>query len=242
MTSLWIAVLAAAWSVQSQSLPTVAERVLVTATVAPAAERALGRAATVITREDIERFAGGSIADALRLAPGVDVRARGERGVQADFVLRGASFGQTLVLVDGMRLNDAQSGHHNADFPVSPASIDRIEVVAGAASSAHGADAFGGTINIVRNDPRRGRERSRAAQTGGQCVGIAIGRLHVRSRSCDGRSAPVVRSRQRRPSVCGTCAQGVRRQWILRSVAVEGMDRSDVRDGIGGPRARRVVG
>ena len=134
---------------QHQTPPAVSERVLVTATAAPASERALGRGVTVLTRADIERFAGGVLADVLRLAPGVDVRARGDKGVQADFVLRGASFGQALVLVDGLRLNDAQSGHHNADFPVSAASIDRIEVVTGAASSAHGADAFGGAIHIV---------------------------------------------------------------------------------------------
>src|SRR5688572_24388545 len=129
--------------------PAVTERVVVTATAAPAEERALGRSVTILTRDDIERFAAGVIADVLRLAPGVDVRARGERGVQADFVLRAASFGQTLVLVDGMRLNDAQSGHHNADFPLSAADVDRVEIAAGAASSAHGADAFGGTLNII---------------------------------------------------------------------------------------------
>lgn len=183
MASLWIAVLAAAWTAQTQSPPTVVERVIVTATAAPAAERALGRVVTVITRGDIERFAGGSIADALRLAPGVDVRARGEKGVQADFVLRGASFGQTLVLVDGMRLNDAQSGHHNADFPVSPASIDRIEVVAGAASSAHGSDAFGGTINIVtRSDAYR-----EASAAGG-----SFGTIRAEAASSLGRRRPAV--------------------------------------------------
>lgn len=132
-----------------EPLPGVNERIVVTATAAPAAARALGRAVTVLRRDDIERFGGGLLADVLRLAPGVDVRARGERGVQADFVLRGASFGQTLVLVDGLRLNNAQSGHHNADFPLSAASVDRIEIVTGPASSAHGADALGGTINIV---------------------------------------------------------------------------------------------
>lgn len=146
-----------------QSPPPVAERVVVTATAAPADARALGRHVTVLTRADIERFAGGSVADALRLAPGVDVRARGDRGVQADFVLRGASFGQTLVLVDGARMNDAQSGHHNADFPITPAAVDRIEIVTGAASSVHGADAFAGAINIVT---RTGAYREATAAAG----------------------------------------------------------------------------
>lgn len=130
-------------------MPNVDERVVVTATAAPASPRALGRAVTVLTRDDLERYGGGSIVDALRLAPAVDVRARGDRGMQADFVVRGASFGQTLVLVDGVRLNDAQSGHHNADFPVSAASIERIEIVAGASSASHGADAFGGAVHLI---------------------------------------------------------------------------------------------
>ena len=56
------------------------------------------------------------VADVLRLASSIDVRARGERGVQTDFALRGATFGQMLMLVDGVRLNDAQSGHHNGDI------------------------------------------------------------------------------------------------------------------------------
>ena len=158
-----LAAQAASTTPQDPRPPAVEERIVVTATAAPASATALGRAVTIVTRGDIERFAGGSIADALRLVPGADVRARGEKGVQADFVIRGASFGQALVLVDGMRLNDAQSGHHNADFPVSAASIDRIEVVTGGASSAHGADAFGGVINIVT---REGRYREMSAAAG----------------------------------------------------------------------------
>ena len=75
--------------------------------------------------------------------------ARGERGMQTDFSVRGAGFGQALVLVDGVRLNDAQSGHHNGDIPVPLDAIERIEVLHGAGSSLYGADAFGGTINII---------------------------------------------------------------------------------------------
>ena len=54
------------------------------------------------------------------------MRARGPRDVQADLSIRGATFGQQLVLVDGVRLNDAQSGHHNSEFPVPLAALDRI--------------------------------------------------------------------------------------------------------------------
>ena len=75
-------------------------------------------------------------------------RSRGARA-QADFSLRGASFGQVLVLVDGVRLNNSQTGHHNGDLPVPFESIERIEVLLGAGTSLYGADAVGGTINIV---------------------------------------------------------------------------------------------
>ena len=88
-----------------------------------------------------------TIADVLRLASSVDIRARGERGVQTDFAVRGANFGQMLVLIDGVRLNDAQSGHHNGDIPVPLDAVERIEVLYGPGSSLFGADAFGGTVN-----------------------------------------------------------------------------------------------
>jgi iron complex outermembrane receptor protein len=142
---------------QGQTAPTRSqETVVVTATVAPAPIGNVGRAVDVITREDIDTTPAGSIADLLRPLANVDVRARGPFGVQTDFSLRGAGFGQTLVLVDGVRLNDAQSGHHNGDIPVTLADIERIEVLRGAGSSLHGADAVGGTINIITRRARTG--------------------------------------------------------------------------------------
>src|SRR6185295_20268679 len=107
------------------------------------------RTITVITREQIARLPVHSIADILRLAASVDVRARGERGVQTDFAVRGANFGQMLVLVDGVRLNDAQSGHHNGDIPVPLDAVERIEILQGPGSAIFGADAFGGTVNVI---------------------------------------------------------------------------------------------
>src|SRR5688572_21749588 len=104
---------------------------------------------TILTREQIERLPVQSVADVLRLASSVDVRMRGVRGVQSDFAVRGANFGQMLVLVDGVRLNDAQSGHHNGDIPVPLDAIERIEVLYGPGSSLFGADAFGGTVNVI---------------------------------------------------------------------------------------------
>ena len=131
------------------SSPRVTQEVFVTATVAPTALDAVTRSVTVITREDLERLGLRSVIEALRLVPGVDARARGPRDVQTDFSIRGATFGQNLMLADGMRLNDSQSGHHNGEVPLPVVAIDRIEIVAGAGSAAHGTDAVGGTINVI---------------------------------------------------------------------------------------------
>ncbi len=130
-------------------LPGVDERVVVTGTAAPAPAGSVGRTLAVVTAEDLARLPVASVADALRLLPGVWVRHRGPFGSQTDISIRGASFGQTLVLVDGVRLNDPQTGHHNGDLPVALEDIARIELLAGAGSSLHGADAVGGVINII---------------------------------------------------------------------------------------------
>lgn len=125
------------------------QTVVVTGAATPVELGTVTRAMTVITRDQIAALPARSVADVLRLASSIDVRARGERGVQTDFAVRGAGFGEMLVLVDGVRLNDAQSGHHNGDIPVPLDAIERIEVMYGPGSSLFGADAFGGTVNVI---------------------------------------------------------------------------------------------
>jgi vitamin B12 transporter len=141
-------------SAQTSPLPRVTSEVVVTATASPAPTAGVGRTVTVLTRADLERLGMTSVIDSLRLVAGVDPKARGGQDVQTDFSLRGATFGQSLVLIDGVRLNDSQSGHHNGEIPAPLLGIDRIEVVFGPASAVHGADALGGTIHVVtRSDP-----------------------------------------------------------------------------------------
>lgn len=125
------------------------QTVVVTAAATPIELGSITRMLSVITREQIDSLPVSTVADLLRLVASVDVRARGVRGVQSDFSVRGAAFGQMLVLVDGVRINDAQSGHHNGDIPVPLDAVERIEVLQGSGSSLFGADAFGGTINII---------------------------------------------------------------------------------------------
>ncbi len=130
-------------------VPSVEETVVVTGGTTPVTFRELPRTVRVITREEIARLPATTVTDLVRLVASVDVRARGPRGTQADFSVRGAGFGQALVLVDGVRVNNAQTAHHNADLPVSLEDIERVEILLGPGSSAFGADAFGGTINLI---------------------------------------------------------------------------------------------
>jgi iron complex outermembrane receptor protein len=148
--AIWLCAMPAA------AQPAVQETVVVTATAAPESVGNVGRALVVLTREDLLGLPILSVADLLRQVSSVGVRSRGPQGVQADFTIRGAGFGQALVLVNGTRLNDAQSGHHNGDIPLAVEDIERVEVLLGAGSSLHGADAFGGTINVItrRSAPR----------------------------------------------------------------------------------------
>lgn len=134
---------------------TLRQTVVVTASATPVDLASVTRTLTVITRDQIAQMPVESVADLLRLASSIDVRTRGARGMQADFSVRGGAFGQTLVLVDGVRLNDAQTGHHNGDIPVPLGAIERIEILHGAGASLFGADALGGTINVItrRNVP-----------------------------------------------------------------------------------------
>lgn len=94
-----------------------------------------------------------SVADLLRLEPSLDLRQRAPGGVQNDVSIRGGTFGQTLVLLDGLRLNDVQTGHHNMDLPLPMEALARVEVLKGSGSTLYGSDAVGGVVNLVTEVP-----------------------------------------------------------------------------------------
>lgn len=116
-----------------------------------------GRNIQVITSEDIENLPVHSTDELFRYLPGVEIQSRGGFGVQSDFTLRGSTFNQVLVLVDGVRINDPLTGHFNGYIPVPLSEIERVEVIKGAASSIYGADAVGGVINVItKKKPEQG--------------------------------------------------------------------------------------
>jgi iron complex outermembrane recepter protein len=104
-----------------------------------------------------------SFVDLLKLDSSLDLRQRAPNGLQGDLSIRGATFGQTLVLLNGQRLSDPQSGHHSLDLPVPLQSIASIEVLRGAGSTLYGSDALGGVINVISAPPESSEIRLRAA-------------------------------------------------------------------------------
>jgi len=133
------------------------ETIVVTGTRIPSSFSQATRNVTVIGREEIEKSPARSIPELLNLAPGVDIQERGSYGVQADVSIRGSTFQQTLILIDGVRINDSRTGHHNMDIPVSMDDIERIEVLHGQGSSVYGQNAIGGVVNIITRKPEAER-------------------------------------------------------------------------------------
>lgn len=125
------------------------EEVVVSAQRAPVAFSQTARIIQVIRKEELSKSPVHDIQDLLKFASNVDIRQRGNNGVQADISIRGSSFDQVLILLNGIPLNDPQTGHHNLNLPVSFDAIDRIEIMEGPASRLYGPNAFSGAINII---------------------------------------------------------------------------------------------
>lgn len=157
-----------------------------------AGSRALGilpqalRSVQVLDRAWIERTPAQSIHDLLAWGLGVDVLARS--AAQADVEIRGVSFEGVLVLVDGVRASDTQTGHFDLDLAVPLSRIERIEILRGPASAQYGSDAMGGVIHIVTR--RAGTPALRleggsfdavGASAAGGARGVVAGVEHLRS-------------------------------------------------------------
>ncbi len=100
-----------------------------------------------------QALAAESPQDFLRQDSSIFLEERGAGGGQADIVMRGGSFEQTLVLLDGFRIDDAQTAHHDLDLPVPMEAIDSIQALAGAGSTLHGEDALSGVVDFLTAAP-----------------------------------------------------------------------------------------
>ncbi len=143
---------AAAAQEKAKELPPVRTTVTVLGDPTPVL---IGESARSIVVMDTQEhpLAFNTIEDYLRTDSSVQINQRGSGGYPADLSIRGTSFEQTLVLLDGFRVNDSQAAHNNLDLPVPLADMANIEVLHGAGSTLYGADALGGVVDFVTRRP-----------------------------------------------------------------------------------------
>ncbi|GAA4753724.1 TonB-dependent receptor plug domain-containing protein [Flavisolibacter ginsenosidimutans] len=123
--------------------------VTITSSINPIKASQTGRNLLVIKGERFAQLPVHSLDELLRYLPGIELQARGPFGSQSDITLRGGTFQQVLVIVDGVRVNDPNTGHFTTNIPLAPGEIDRIEILKGASSALYGSDAVGGVVNII---------------------------------------------------------------------------------------------
>lgn len=124
--------------------------IVVTAGRAPESIGSTGSAISVISGETLTTSNPASLTDALRSVPGLMVTQAGGPAGTTGVMLRGANTGQTLVLIDGVRVNDPSGAAGDFNFAlVAPGTVDRVEVLRGPQSALYGSDAMGGVINII---------------------------------------------------------------------------------------------
>lgn len=159
-SSLALLVLAGGVAAQT-SLPPVKQSVVVTGSVDPLPLEEADRSILQLpVRAEPALF--NTFVDFLKLDPSLDLRQRGPNTIQGDLSIRGGTFGQTLVMVNGRRMSDPQSGHHHLDLPVPLQAIERIEVMRGAGSTLYGSDAVGGVVNFIIRPAEVNEIRARA--------------------------------------------------------------------------------
>lgn len=149
-------------SAQQPAPPVNVEVVVVTGYFEPIPLQEADRAVRSIDVKNLE-LVSNTFADFLRLDSSLDLRQRASGGLQSDLTIRGGGFGQTLILLNGLRLNDAQSGHHNLDIPVPVESIEKVEILKGSGSTRYGSDAVGGVVNFITRTPEVSELRLRTA-------------------------------------------------------------------------------
>lgn len=117
----------------------------------------LNRNVQLMDRQLIDALPARSLNELLGYANGVDIRQRGPFGTQADLSIDGGTFEQTLVLVNGVKILDSQTGHNSLNLPIPTDAIERIEVIRGPAARIYGTNSLTGAINIVTKKPEDGK-------------------------------------------------------------------------------------
>ena len=107
------------------------------------------RVISVVGQQELESVPIESVQGILSYLSQVDLRQRGNNDVQADISIRGGTFDQVLIMLNGVNITNPQTGHHNLDLPIAFDQIERVEILNGAGSQSYGANAYSGAINII---------------------------------------------------------------------------------------------
>jgi iron complex outermembrane receptor protein len=133
----------------------VAQSISVTTTLEPLPLAESDRSVNVLSPRD-QPLVTNSVVDALREDPSLNLQARAANGVQADLSIRGTTFEQSLILLNGLRINDPETGHLNLDIPVPLDAVTRVDILHGSGSTFYGSDAIGGAVNLLTQPPAPG--------------------------------------------------------------------------------------
>jgi iron complex outermembrane receptor protein len=139
---------------QTKPVP-VAQSITVTTTLEPLPLAESDRSVNLITSRE-QPLISNSVVDFLRQDTSLNLQARAPNGVQADLSLRGTTFEQSLILLNGLRINDPETGHLNLDIPIPLDAVTRIDILHGSGSTFYGSDAIGGAVNLLTQPPAPG--------------------------------------------------------------------------------------
>ncbi|MDA3860890.1 MAG: TonB-dependent receptor plug domain-containing protein, partial [Melioribacteraceae bacterium] len=145
------------------------DEVVVTSLHRPTLLFDVNKSIEIIPAEAIETAPINSVQDFLSYSNSVELSQRGANGVQADIGIRGGNFEQTLILLDGIKIIDPQTGHHNLNLPITVLNVEQIEIVKGNSSNINGANAFSGLVNFKT---KRNKFNSLSVQAEGGDFGL----------------------------------------------------------------------
>jgi iron complex outermembrane receptor protein len=109
----------------------------------------LMRQLLLIKNSELQSISSRSLSGLLDYYPGIDIRSRGVNDIQSDISIRGGSFDQSLVLLNGIPISDPQTGHFNLSLPIQLSRIEAVEILKGPGSKSFGPGAYAGAVNFI---------------------------------------------------------------------------------------------
>lgn len=131
------------------------DEIEIVSVVEPLAFSQQARIVNLITKKEILQSPHSDFASLLKYQKGIDIRQRGGFGVQSDLTIRGSSFDQVLILLNGFPLSDPQTGHFSLNIPFDAEIIKRVELIQGSVARIFGENAFAGAVNIITQPANR---------------------------------------------------------------------------------------